>query len=91
MAQAPVDLALDGDGVLIADGLYGVVRALDTTSGVETVVASMPLLAAAAGVAAARRYLDDRATDATPVLVYGGRVAVSDTVTSQVRQVLAAP
>ncbi len=50
VAQAPSDLALDRSRVLVADGLYGVVRALDTTSGVQDVVAALPAPAAAAGV-----------------------------------------
>ena len=37
--QYPVSIARDGDGVLVSDGLYSVIRRLDLSTGIETVVA----------------------------------------------------
>jgi putative cell wall-binding protein len=80
---APPAVAL-ATGTAFADALTGAAAA--ATEGAPLLLTPPTSLSASA-----RGYLDERATAATPVLVYGGRAAVSDAVTSQVRSVLAAP
>ena len=69
---APPTVAL-ATGTAFADALTGAAAA--ATEGAPLLLTPPTSLGAAA-----RTYLDDRATAATPVLVYGGRAAVSDTV-----------